>query len=327
MKKILKIIALLILNISLFIMFFFIAEYLTYKKAADPVQYLKDHPLSTEIPSFKYYLRNPNITYVNLEGYFNGSDNIFQGRKPDGIEYKNSKPIVIFGDSFAHGQYLNYNQNLSYKLAHKLNRTVYNRAIPGSSLQHMYYQVSDANSTFYNEVPPSDTVFYVMINDHYLRMSIFSDFDTLGGNFYLRYTIKNNKLVKDNYENILLNFVKSSYIVRAINCKYVDRYIVNPKNADKLTNLAVKYLIETRNCLENKWNRKINFIVLLYDNNKITFEKQLRDKLEKNNFTVISTSDLTTEDLNSETYLMQDNLHPKEAAWNLLIPKLLEKIF
>ncbi len=325
MNKSLKIILLVSFNIILLICLFFITDYLTYRIALNPKKYLEEHPLSTFIPPYRYYLKNPHITFINLDGYFNGKDNIINGRKPDGLEYKKGKPIIIFGDSFAHGQYLNYNQNFSYKLAHKLKRPVYNRAIPGASLQHMYYQVSEENSSFYKDVPISDTIFYVMINDHYLRMSIFSDFDVIGGNFYLRYKIKNNKLVKDNYNNIFLNLIKSSYIVRAINCKYVDSYIKNPKNADKLTDLAVKYLVETRNCLEKRWNKKINFIVILYDNNKIDFEDILKEKLEKNNFTVISTDDLTQEDLNSEKYLMQDNLHPKEAAWNSLLPKILEK--
>ena len=84
--------------------------------------------------------------------------------------------------------------------------------------------------------------------------------------------------------------------------------------------------IETRDKLEKHWNNKINFTVLLYDNIPIKNKKMLREKLEANNFTVIDTSDLTKEDLNSEKYLMQDNLHPTEAAWDLLTPKIIKTL-
>ena len=335
MIKIYKILLILFVNLILLILLILLSDFIIYKIDSNPDKFLKNNPLSTEIPKFRYNIKDFDIVYLPLNDYYDGSNDIFKGRKPVGLEYckmnKNCSyppPIIIFGDSFAHGQYLKFNQNFSYKLSQTLKRPVYNRAIPGSGVQHMFYQVSDKDDTsFYEEVQPSDTVFYILIDDHYLRMSILSDFDTVQGNIHLRYT-KNRRgeLVKDNYKNVLLNIIKSSPTIKAINLKYLDNYIKNPKNADKLTDMLLLYFIQTRKILENKWNKKIKFIVIFYDNRKINHKEILRKKLEENNFIVLDTSELTSEDLNSEEYLMQDNLHPKEKAWDLLTPIIINKL-
>lgn len=326
MKKTLKVLAIIIFNVCLIVAAIAISDYLTYLYDANPRTYYKNHPLSTEIPPFKYHLKCPPIPYTHLEGYFNGENNIFQGRLPVGTEYK-TEPIIFFGDSYIHGQYLKYNQNFGYKLSKALRRPVYNRAIPGSGFQHMYFQVADESAkSFYSEVPPSDTIFYIIIHDHYLRMTIFSDFDALGGNIHLRYTIKNNKLVKDNYNNVILNILKSSHTIRNFNLKYIDYYIHSPRSAENLTNSALKYFVETRNILEKRWNKKIKFNIIFYNNFKIEHQDILRKKLEDNGFKTVVISELTDENLNSEEYLMQDNLHPTEAAWDLLTPKIIDKL-
>lgn len=323
MKKILKIT---IYNLVLFTAIFFISDYVLYKFSSEPTKYLKDHPLSTSVPKYHYTFKNPKIPYTELDGYFNNEDNIFAGRKPFGTNYKTA-PILIFGDSFAHGQYLEPNQTFGYKLSKTLKRPVYNRAIPGSGFQHMYYQVTPPfSSIFFNQVPKTDTVIYIMINDHYLRMSIFSDFDITGDYFHLHYNYKNGKLVKDNYSNPILNFLKSSYTIKAINLKYLDYTIGSPLFAEHYTNNALHYFVETRKMLEEKWQNKINFTVILYDNTPIYYKDLLTQKLKGNNFNVIDTSELTTKNLNSETYLMQDNLHPTEKAWDLLTPKIIKRL-
>lgn len=47
---------------------------------------------------------------------------------------KNKKPVVIFGCSFAYGEYLNDNQTFGYKLSKQTGRTVYNFAYSGGDL-------------------------------------------------------------------------------------------------------------------------------------------------------------------------------------------------
>ena len=62
---------------------------------------------------------NKKIDYINVTP-----------RKPDNENFKNP-PILLFGCSFAYGEYLAQNQTFSYKLSKLLNSPVYNRAIPG----------------------------------------------------------------------------------------------------------------------------------------------------------------------------------------------------
>lgn len=283
--------------------------------------------MDQKAPPFQYLIKNPMVTFVNLKDYFNGKDNVCYGRKPIGTEYKKAAPILFFGDSYAHGQYLEPNQTFAYKLSKTLKRPVYNRAIPGASFQHMYYQVSDDFAeTFFKQVPYSDLIFFIIIDPHYERMTIFSDFGVIYNNFYLRYKFKNGKFIKDNYNNYFLNAIKSSYIIRTLNISYVKRYISNPKNADKLTDEMTAYFIETRKKLEEHWDKKSKFVVILYSYIPIRFKKELRQKLEQQDFIVIDTDDLTDVDLSSEKYMFQDNLHPKEAAWNLLTPKIIKTL-
>ena len=332
MKKFFKIFSIITVNILLLIILLFISDFILYKLSVNPKKYFEENPLSDSIPKFHYELKEPNITFIELDDYFDGQDDISRGRKPAGLQYcseakkNNCHPIVLFGDSFAHGQYLHYNQNFGFKLSNALKRPVYIRAIPGSGIQHMYYQVSDDMvKSFYDQVPPTDTVFYILIDDHFLRMMIFSDFDIPGGHVFLRYTLKNHKLIKDNYQNKFLNLLKASYTIRAVNLKYLDFILKNNLCADKLTDFMLEYFVQTRSILEKKWNKKINFTVIFYDNDEINYKNLLRKKLEDNNFTVIDTDELTNEDLNSEKYLMQDNLHPTEAAWDLLTPLIIKK--
>ena len=73
-----------------------------------------------------------------------------------------------------------------------------------------------------------------------------------------------------------------------------------------------------------KWNNKINFYVIFYED--IKYSDMLQNKLKNNNFKVLKTSDLTNEDLDSPKYKMQDNGHPTEEAWNLLTPLILKNI-
>ena len=77
MKKILKIIFLFLINITLLVGLLFLSDFIIYKVNSDPIRYFDEHPLSTDIPKFQYLIKDPFITYVNLDGYFDGENNIF----------------------------------------------------------------------------------------------------------------------------------------------------------------------------------------------------------------------------------------------------------
>ena len=316
MKKIIKIT---FINILLIGLIFCLSEFLVYRHHVNT--HYDKHPRNQSINKFSYTTYLPSYM-TDLEKFFDNNNNIYAGRKPDGLEYQSKNPIVIFGCSYAFGQYLNYNQTLSYKLANSLKRSVYNRGISGGSFPHLYMQAN--SESLYKTIPNTDTVIYIMIHDHARRMFL-NYFDVLDLHVLPHYSIKNNTFVMDNYNNKALNFFNSLYTVKAINHAYADNYFYNPHNAEKLTDIITLYFTESRKKLEEKWNKKLTFHILLYEDWGIRYKDLLTKKLKQNGFIVTSTNDLTDEDLTSEKYMMQDNYHPTEAAWDLLTPKIIEK--
>ena len=176
---------------------------------------------------------------------------------------------------------------------------------------------------FYNQVKKSDTVIYVFIDDHYRRMTgeTFQLFDDYS---YLHYKVRGNELIQDNYSSYMLNLLRSSYTLRLLRSKIKNAYIDNPKNAAKITDDALLYLVKTRENLQNHWNNKIKFYVVLYG--RVKYSDILRKKLKDNGFIIIDSSSITKADLFSAKYLMKDNGHPKESAWDILTPGIAEKI-
>ena len=313
MKKILKIITILSINFFLLILLVFISDLIIYN-----YNYRNYDKLYQKL-TFKYL---PKVDYlINIDWYFDGSDNVYRGRKPDGLEYKKNKPIVIFGCSFTQGQFLNYNQTISYKLAHILHRPVYNRGISAKGIQHMYWQT--LNPDFYRDVPPSEDVMYLMIGDHYRRLHVYF-MDILDHHFNGHFSVKNNDIILDNDKNPIVNILKSSYTFKLLNFKYANFYVNNPKNADKITDDVLLYFIKTRENLEKNWNKKINFTVILFD--EIKYKNLLIKKLKDNNFNIIETTKLTNENLWSKKYFSKKTNHPSEAMWDLLTPLIAQKI-
>ena len=238
-----------------------------------------------------------------------------------GNEYKKS-PITVFGCSFAYGQYLKNNQIFSYKLSKIVEHPVYNRAIPGKGLSNMYFQVLDEE--FYKMVPPSDYIIYIMIDDHYRRaLSVNFDPFEYWQVYNYKYDKKQDKLILTNYlpfNRILYN----SYLYRLIKAFQINKYINNPKNADNLTDFVLAHFVKSREELEKHWNKKVNFIVVLYYD--VKYSDILTKKLKENGFVVVNVSSLTDEKLNSPRYMMQYNWHPTEAAWDLLTPLIVEDL-
>ncbi len=302
------------LNFLLIIICLAISEYKIYKINSEKFFGSGYFVLPATI---SYITNTPAIHKNEIENYFNGKDNILSGRLPEGLNYKNP-PITIFGCSFAYGQFLDANQTFSHKLSKILQCPVYNRAIPAQSFQEMYYQ--STNKSFYEQVPPSDTVIYIMISDHYRRSYV----NTVGVTetyFLLHYKIKNGNLIYEKYDNPILNFFKSLYTVKLLNIKYFEHYINNPKNADKITDDTLLYFIKTRENLEAQWKNNIKFYVIFYADD-ILYSDLLKEKLQSNGFKVIETKDLTDADLYDDFYLNKDNRHPSEAVWDLLTPDI-----
>ncbi len=316
MKKIFFII---FVNSILLIVLFFVIEFLIYNHYKN-----LDSHAGKNINKFQYTVNAKFSSYMeNLEHFFNGNGNYFYGRLPDGLRYSNKSAIIIFGCSYAYGFELDANKTFSYKLSQKLKRPVYNRSIPGGSFQHMYMQsISDS---LYNRIPNADTVIYVMMSDHYRRLLTqyvrMTDLVV-----YPTYNIKNNELVSRNYNNKVKNFFESLYIVKYLNHIYAQRYINNPKNEKKLTDMSLLYFNKSKGELQKHYGKNIKFYIFLYEDSDILYSDILRKKLEDNGFLVVSTRDLTKEDLTKPEYKWDDNCHPSEKAWDLLTPLIIKKL-
>ena len=296
----------------------------------DVIFFVKDYKAYSErrqTPEFHYFLTEPSGYFIN--------DFDIAYRPSVGTEYKKT-PISLFGCSFAYGQYLDENEIFSALLSKYLKRPVYNRAFPGWGLQHMYFQTKEIDKTdFYSKVPYSDTVIYILMYDHYYRALIKGSYDTLDDSFYIhyKYNEKQKTLLLDNFKNIFLNLLKSSYLFKYLNENYTYKYIDNPKNKDFITDMALCYFIETRKELQKKWGKPFKFIIFIYDyppkddpdNNILKYEDLLVNKLKEQGFIVVITGELTNIDLSTEEY-RQDNDHPTAKAWQLLTPLLIEKL-
>ena len=123
-----------------------------------------------------------------------------------------------------------------------------------------------------------------------------------------------------------LNFIKSTYIYKYINHEYAQNYVYNPKNAEKITDITLLYFTKTREILEKRWGKKVNFTIIYYDTWPIPHGELLKKKFEDKGFNVIKTSELTSENLENEKYLSKVNSHPTEEAWNLLTPLIIKKL-
>ncbi|MBQ9246158.1 hypothetical protein IJ182_07825 [bacterium] len=319
MKKIIKIT---LINIVLFCLFFILFDYLTYKKAL--ISFKKVYPNQKVVFKYSLISKKPNII-VYPELFFKGKSK-YLGRLPDGLEYKDKKPIIVFGCSYAYGDFLNQNQTFTYKLAHLIKHPVYNRAAVGWSIQHMLFQTE--TEMLYEDIKDTDNVIFIMISDHMRRLYL-EHYYSVDSWEYLHYTIKNNKPVLDNYDNIFVNFLKSIHLRKIYNHnKAAKAAITSQKETYKIHDDISKYIIESRNNIEKHLGKKINFTVIYYEPGEwgIPYKYYLTDILEKEGINVISTKDLTSENLRTEKYFMLDNGHPKETAWDLLTPLIAERL-
>lgn len=314
-----KIFIIAIFNIIVLILIFFICDFFIYFTALQ--KYPKEYK-----PSFKYFTSKPFIKFESFKNFFNGTED-WKGRSPDGLEYKNKKPVIIFGCSYAYGYKLKKEQTFSYKLARILKQPVYNRSVSACGLQHMLKQVS--SKEFYEEVPQPDKIIYIFIPDIYRRMFINGRLGICEDSFYLHYTEKNGILTEDSYKNPVKIFINSLYFSTWLKDKKIRYILDNQKNADEITDLALLYFLQTRTEIQKNYKSNPKFIIFFWQHPKQfdIYKKILKNKLLANGFYVIEKEDLTDEDLfASKCFIAPNDFHPNESVWNLLTPLIADKI-
>lgn len=314
MKNSKKIIKIIFINFFIFIFTFMCIDMFFYTNIAN---YIKKTCVleKKEYKPFPYFQKVSNFE----ENYQEIKTSQF--RKPEGVTYK-KKPIIIFGCSFAYGSGLSDNQTFGYKLSHFSKRPVYNRAFSGWGIQHMLYQIR--KDSFYKEVREPEYVIYVFIDDHIRRMYL-DIFDPSHKSIYLRYKEKKGKLIE---RKPLFPFLWCFYSVNQYQlvkaCKINDKI----ENEDKNFNFMKKMLLESKREIDKKYPKE-KFIIIKYGTHMEEPSWYIKTdrwkELEKEGFIVLDTNELTRKDLSSKKYCLEDN-HPNEKAWDLIVPKLVEKL-
>ncbi len=327
MKK--NIIKIIILNIILLVIIIFIADYSIYLK------FKQDYIKNLDSESLKLY---PPISYIdNYKSNYSPQSYIFQKINKNNFNYfrnniynknYNNKSIIFFGCSYTFGAQLSDEETLSNKLAKKLNINVYNFGICASGIQHMLSLLQ--NNNFYNLIKEEPKyAIYTIIPDHFGRLQkyIFPS-PMMESGINLQYELKNSKLKK---RYIPLNLFSKSFLVSSI------YYQIDTKRNDfepstkKQNNILAYYIFSESFKILKKKYPNIKFIILRYETEEDLAEEYENEKiwenLKKQGIIIINSSDLIGRKYKyASEDTCEDKYHPSEKAWDLLIPKLIEKI-
>ena len=322
-------IKIIILNIILLVIILFISDYSIYLKFKQ--DYIKN--LASE--SLKIY---PPISYIdNYKSNYSTQSYIFQKRNKNNFNYfrnniynknYNNKSIIFFGCSYTFGAQLSDEQTLSNKLAKKLNINVYNFGICASGIQHMLSLLQ--NNIFYNLIKEEPKyAIYTIIPDHFGRLQkyIFPS-PMMANGINLQYELKNNKLKK---RYIPLNLFSKSFLVKSIYYQIDTKRNDFEPNIKEQNNLLAYYIFtESFQILKKKYPN-IKFIILRYETENDYAEEYENNKiwenLQKQGIIIINSSDLIGRKFKyASEDTCEDQYHPSEKAWDLLVPKLIEQI-
>ena len=248
---------------------------------------------------------------------------------PDGATYS-KRPIVLFGCSFTYGSGLKENQKFSYKLSEYTKRPVYNRGIPGSGIQHMYYQLSKEN--FYAVVKRKpEYIIYTYIPDYHLHRMYEYTFHLFSDDLYLRY-VPNKKDSKGNLIRVsdyIPPYINGLYTVKALFKVRLNHILKKDMSYhDRFTHfLFYESMQKAKTQYEDT-----KFVVMCYEidnkpHNSCANKKELFKMLEKDGFIVLNTKDIIGQDLDKrEDRLSESDDHPTERVWNLIVPALAKKL-
>ena len=321
MKKIKNFFFVIIISICIFFAFDF-AQY----KIDEQQLNNSFNGVKINVPSYLNFWRS-NEWYTqsvtSYKTYFNFLSKKF---REDNVSDANKKgSILIFGCSYAYGSLLENDETFGYKLFNLTNRNVYNRAIQACGIQHMYYLLE--HDELYKTLPDNvEYVIYVYIPSQIDRI-VKNIFPTpmLTNGAYLKYELKEDKLkLKQDYP-----FLYRSFIVKKI-FSLIDEVnsLSNQKIKDKAINTAIKLFSESKILVQKKYP-KSKFIIIRYyqdfDNRNFYENDFLWQELDQKGFIILDTRDLIKREFTKQD-TTTDGLHPNSESWDLLVPKIVEKL-
>ena len=222
---------------------------------------------------------------------------------------KNSRPIIVFGCSFAEGLFLKDEDKVSSRLADETGRVVYNRAMSAQGVQYMIYLLEDEN--FYKSVPEPEYAVYICINDQIRRLYV-ECCPWYKSSFYELDKAGNLSLIENPlYYTFPMAFVRARKIIKydKDDIAFLDKHFIYAKQ------LADKHWKNT------KW------IILYYNKLMDNTCYQELSKLEKYGFKVVYAEEFVPDDFwtNLKYRTSVTDYHPTKEAWQLLIPQFVKK--
>lgn len=305
------------MNILLLLIFIPVSDYLIFTHYCSP-EFRKERNISYDY----FYKKEPFPTSrcLNREKYY------FRTLEQDNA---NKKSIALLGCSFTYGDSLSDEETFSHQLYEKTKGyDIYNWGICGAGIQHMLYLLKDIKVL--NEIKnPPEYVIYTYIPSHIERIRYY--YFTENTSNFIAITSK-----FDSHKNIVLEkdvffpkpFYKTFIMKLLFDLKSKYEKINETKYFNENKEMLYQILLQTKQIINNKYPQT-KFVILIYDENPSNdfhfYMKDYFDKLQQNGFIIIKVDDLIgAEQKNKER--QKDGFHPNAQAWNLIVPKLIEKL-
>ena len=327
-----KIVKIILINALIFILIFFVAEYICYKSIF--VSGLLDIPDYKKLDKVEKEYIVDNHLYTNYEQPNSKNRLTFEndGRSLVGKDYKKS-PILLLGCSYTYGLGLTKEETFGYQLSQYTKRPVLNWGWKTEGADYSLLQLKQKENIDKLSKNPPQYVIYTYMYDHldrlisknrqyrwyYLRKygiidtQKYTSFDNLYTVLAFKNKIFENSLYKGNiYENLLdfdINIIKAM-----------------KKETQKLApDSKFVILIYSDNYDVMKENKKA---VPFEEYNTLNSPKW--KELEKEGFIVISTKELLGREMNKESDIIKDDytltLHPSAEIWHQIVIKLSKKL-
>lgn len=303
-----------IINSVLILLIYFFFDLMVYNYAI-----IQTYKVNQKQSTFVEYIKKYNKQYLDHKylSFDKLYDTKIKFRPNEGMQYK-KKPILLFGCSFTYGQGPYSDKIFSHKLSKYAERPVYNRSFEGWGVQDMLYQLK--RNDFYTKVKEPEYIIYTYINGHIPRL-YYEVWMTDTQVFY-----KNTPKGLEENKFFTINNPFYNYIVKGIHWVYFSKLfrgeINDPNFWPKTTLFLNQHFIESKKEAEKHWKNS-KFVIFVYSDSGNEDWKAL----EKEGFIIIKIKDLTTENIEKMKYrISKTDVHPSEAAWNLIIPLLTKKL-
>lgn len=229
-------------------------------------------------------------------------------------EHSNKAPILLLGDEIAMGLELNREDELSYQLAKKTGRPIYNRAINCPPMQTALTQVRDEN--LYKEIPKPEYIIFTFSRGCNIVTYRPYTYQLARYNPSIYYKKKGNYLVEDKIRPYLLR--STTYFW------FATSQVIYSEPTLKMLDFLGLYFIEIRRAIEEHWGKDVKFVVMAYDTKEaIAWLQPLLDYLDKNDFIVLDINKITDKNLYDTEYLYPPAYwHPNEKAVKILVEAL-----